>query len=331
MIRSEQDNSIRLKVTNDCQWTCNFCHNEGTELPENANNRVSTLLDLSVLSLPHVENMSSNESALDKIVDLRKIGIDEVHFTGGEPTLHPKLANATKRLVSEGFRVKMTSNGQSSNKVLKDIIEAGLYGVTFSILALNPEDFLKTQNPPKFPGLDPLKWAERMIVREKTNIILAKEMGVDVKINTAVLGVEDYPRVDAIREFAQEQGITLVVLPVVGDQHTNQQVVFEYAESYGEYQYSKENSNNSNGARVYSLPNGTQLRAKYLRQHYPDVVCNGCEHKGKTSCIEKFYGIRVEFRGGEPYTRLCIQKTTSVTVMPLQTFLDNDMRSKLVV
>lgn len=28
------DHSVRIKVTNDCQWTCTFCHNEGTELPE---------------------------------------------------------------------------------------------------------------------------------------------------------------------------------------------------------------------------------------------------------------------------------------------------------
>lgn len=169
-----------------------------------------------------------------------------------------------------------------------------------------------------------------MIAREKKNIVLAKEMGVDVKINTAILGREDYPRVDAIREFAQEYGIALVVLPVVGGEQDNQQTVFEYAESHGEYQYTKENSNNSNGARVYSLPNGTQLRAKYLRQHYPDVLCNGCEHRGKSSCAEKFYGIRVEFRGGEPYTRLCIQKTTPITVMPLRDFLDRGIHSKLM-
>lgn len=106
MIRLEQDNSIRLKVNNDCQWTCTFCHNEGTELPKtsNATYRVYTLLDLNVLALPHVENMLSDEGTLDKITDLRKIGINEVHLTGGEPTLYPKLADMTRKLVSESFK-----------------------------------------------------------------------------------------------------------------------------------------------------------------------------------------------------------------------------------
>lgn len=34
-ISCAEDNSVRIKVNNDCQWSCTFCHNEGTEVPEN--------------------------------------------------------------------------------------------------------------------------------------------------------------------------------------------------------------------------------------------------------------------------------------------------------
>lgn len=325
------DNSVRIKVTNDCQWTCNFCHNEGTELPTslNAANRVSVFLDPNINGLPPVGDIPVNSSTLDKLRSLKGIGIDEVHLTGGEPTLHPDLPQLISELALAGFTVRLTTNGQSSPKRLTEIIQAGVSSINFSVLSLDPEQFLQTQNPPSIPGLDPIKWASRMIEREKSNITLAKSLGVNVKINTAVLGPEDFPRVDSVREFADQNDITLVLLNGVGEGDHSQQAVFEYAQRNATLIGAKESLNNGKGSRMYALPSGNELRAKYLTDYHPEVVCGGCVHNGKPSCVEKFYGIRMEFRGGEPYTRLCLQQSNERTVMPLTEFMTKDIRSQL--
>lgn len=71
------------------------------------------------------------------------------------------------------------------------------------------------------------------------------------------------------------------------------------------------------------------MDAKYLRDYNPEIVCGGCEHRGKESCVEGFYGIRIEFRGSDPYARLCIQKTNNQTVMTLEEFRNRDLIGQL--
>lgn len=317
------DTSIRIKVNNNCQWACTFCHNEGTEVPLRQGKRVSVFLDQPTLALPMVGDMPYTQTLMKKISLLRETGTDEVHLTGGEPTLHPNLPIIVARLTANDFTVKMTTNGQAKPEMTHQLAEAGIKGITFSIISFDPEEFLKTQHIQSVP------WANAMIRREKQNILLAKELGIDVKINTVVLGKSDYPRVDSVREFAQTYGIRLVLLNSLGDGEEAQEAVFGYADMNGRYLGATEFTNNGKGSRHYILRDGTCMDAKYLRPYHPEVVCGSCEHNGKDSCVEKFYGVRMEFRDGEPYIRLCIQQTNEKTVMPLITFLGKDIISQL--
>jgi cyclic pyranopterin phosphate synthase len=317
------DDSVRIKVNNDCQWTCTFCHNEGTELPANQTKRSSVFLDYERIELPTVGNMPSSVEVLDQVSELQSIGITNVHLTGGEPTLHPDIVKIVSSLTERGFNTKMTSNGQTRPRIIEDLANAGLSGITFSILSLDPKEFLKTQH------IQSEQWAQMMIDREKRNILLARDLGIDVKINTVVLGEFDYPRVDTVRKFAQENGIKLVLLPSLEDKEESQPAVFDYAEKHGTEVGGFEHPNNSKGSRSYSSPEGSKFDAKYIREYHPDVICNGCELRGTNDCYEKFYGIRMEFRENSPYIRLCIQKTNEKTVMPLETFLEEDIISQL--
>ena len=61
---------------------------------------------------------------------------------------------------------------------------------------------------------------------------------------------------------------------------------------------------------------------KGIRPLHPDVVCDGCELRNTNSCVEKFYGIRLELRD-QLYARLCVQKTNPSTVMTLDDFVQN--------
>lgn len=318
-----RDTSIRIKVNNDCQWACTFCHNEGTEVPVNQRKRVSVFLDQSTLDLPTVGNMPYTQTLMGRLDLLRETGIDEINLTGGEPTLHPDLPIIVEGLTSNGFTVKMTTNGQAKPDVTRQLAKAGIKGITFSIISFDPEEFLKTQH------IQSVLWANAMIRREKQNILLAKELGIDVKINTVVLGKSDHPRVDSIREFAQTYGIKLVLLNSLGDGEEAQEAVFDYADRIGHYLGATEFTNNGKGSRHYILEDGTYLDAKYLRPYHPEVVCGSCIHNGQASCVEKFYGLRMEFRDREPYIRLCIQQTNERTVMPLMTFFGKDIISQL--
>lgn len=158
------DTSIRIKVNNDCQWACKFCHNEGTEVPGNQGKRVSVFLDSSTFELPMVGNMPYTTALMERLTLLRKSGVNEVHLTGGEPTLHPDLPKIVEGLTSTGFVVKMTTNGQAKPEMIPQLVKAGLKGITFSILSFDPQEFLKTQHIKSIP------WANAMIRREQQNI-----------------------------------------------------------------------------------------------------------------------------------------------------------------
>lgn len=160
--------SVRLKVTEKCSWDCNFCHKEGGWGLEDILWNNSTRTDFETLK----ENLS----------------ITEVHFTGGEPTSHKQLPVLTSGLVSLGLKVKTTSNGQFSESKLADLMNSGLDCYNFSVLSLNPEEFVKSQRRKD------LSWARRCIEHQKMIIKKAIELGAKVKINTVVSSRADIKR-----------------------------------------------------------------------------------------------------------------------------------------
>src|SRR5476649_2522103 len=137
MKETKPDNSIRLKITNKCQLSCSFCHNEGTELPINSKNRTSFCTDLSS-ELQPVRDIPFDERTLGEICELKRYGVDEIHLTGGEPTLNQNIADIIGFFNKNEFIVKMTSNGQFDGELLRDIKKEGLRSINFSILSLNP-------------------------------------------------------------------------------------------------------------------------------------------------------------------------------------------------
>ena len=309
------DPSVRLKVTNDCQWTCEFCHNEGTELPNEVTKRVSVFLDPSTMRLPMVRNFDADLGILDQVAKLKGVGVKEVHLTGGEPTLNPSLPNIVSYFFDRGFGLKMTTNGQARVGLMEDLISRGLSAVTFSVLSLTPEEFLGTQR------IQSLPWAKAMIERSKENMLVAKKAGAVVKINTVVIDKDDYGRVDLIREFADANNIELSLLNSLGDGEEAVSAVFNYLEDQGGIAGNERGSvNSSTFKRFYTLPSGQVVIGKGIRSLHPDVVCEGCDLRDTDNCVEKFYGVRLELRD-KVYTRLCVQKTNPKTVMTLDDFI----------
>jgi len=175
--------------------------------------------------------------------------------------------------------------------------------------------------------------AKKAIDRAKKNIIHAKELGLNVKVNAIILNAEDKKRVDCIADFAQENGVTLSLLPCVlssdstaDDKVAMEKLAFQYALDRGaRYVKTTRSLNSSSGSHRFILPDGLSLDIKFIQDFQPEVLCGGCEHFGKISCAENFYGLRIEYRGGKPFVRMCVQKSTPKTLMLLDDFIGSAM------
>lgn len=308
------DRALRLKVTNTCSLTCSFCHNEGTEPPSNTQ-RTSTLLDVSLLTyLPPVEsvNVPDIEDAappckhpfLRQLECYRKLGFNQIHLTGGEPSSHPNLARLISLLTKNQFQVKMTSNGQFSDDVLRESNKAGLQDITFSVLSLDPKGFLQTQLRQYRSQKEALSAARLAIETLKSNIIKAKELGMRVKLNVVVLGQDDTPRVDQIVEFAKQNAVIINLLPSVlstdptaSEKTKMEQLAFEYALRHGaQYVKTMQPVNNSGGTHHLVLPDQTEIRVKYIRDNQPAVLCSGSVNMlGKQPAQKIFMALESNF------------------------------------
>lgn len=84
------DVELDFHVTNKCNLHCLHCIYESNDIP---------MEDIGV-------------DIVKKIIpDLQKLGVEEVHLTGGEPLLNPSLYEIIKVLKEHGFVVRLQSNG----------------------------------------------------------------------------------------------------------------------------------------------------------------------------------------------------------------------------
>ena len=92
--------------TGGCNFRCPFCHNSALVLPD---------------------RLAHDSSAEQVLAFLRKrVGVlDGVAVTGGEPLLHPDIADFLKEIKAMGFLVKLDTNGSFPDRLI-DIVEAGL-------------------------------------------------------------------------------------------------------------------------------------------------------------------------------------------------------------
>jgi len=88
-----------------CNFRCPYCHNHHLVLQPD---------DYASISI---------EDILNRLSTLRD-WIDGICVTGGEPTLHPRLAHLIREIKQHGFQVKLDTNG-SNPQMLERLMEAG--------------------------------------------------------------------------------------------------------------------------------------------------------------------------------------------------------------
>jgi hypothetical protein len=136
-----------------------------------------------------------------------------------------QLLSLIQALTKKGLSVKLISNGSRfEQKAFEYFAKAGLKGVSFNILELDPEEFLKKTTLRKFKSNtiplrrinlneDDFRYACKIIKQTTSNIVKAKETGLSVEINTVVVEHDNIDRLDRIVNFAIKHGVGINLFP----------------------------------------------------------------------------------------------------------------------
>ena len=128
---------LRISLTDRCNLRCTYC------MPADG---VPWLAKQNILSTDEIERVAGI---------LARLGIVEVRLTGGEPLLRPDLVDVVRRLaLIEGengpLQVSMTTNGIRLERVIDDLVEAGLERLNISIDTVRPDRFAELTRRDRF-------------------------------------------------------------------------------------------------------------------------------------------------------------------------------------
>lgn len=192
----------------------------------------------------------------------------------------------------------------------------GIKEFNFSIHALNPEDFLKSQKRKN------LSWAENNIRNQKEIIFKATELGAKIKLNVLISTENDIKKAMEVFQYAKENQIPLRFL---NDLYNGQVSVLAIDKLTGEILRAKKFKEtvvrgSSSKSSYYRQEDGFEFGVKEIREHKLKTLCQDC----KETCIEQFYGIRMEQRDEKLYVRLCIDRKDGKSLMTVEDFLESE-------
>lgn len=337
-VRLSIDRTLRLKVIDACGMTCTFCHNEGT--PVVADNlgrspgemtaagrsgRVSIYLGTNGAKfLP--ATVAPDESLASTLQVLRDaLHVDELHLTGGEPTLHPKLADVVARGVSAGYKVCATSNGENGARALPACGEAGLDRVNFSIFGTTAAELAQVQHG-KYANIGR---AERKIQALQDAIRVAIAHGIGVSANIVVPDSTHVPRVHRLlTEYVP--GISVRLLNSLDDGDSSIEAIHELLVELKARPIGISVTAGASGWRTaYRLPSGRVVFFKQIRPVRLPETCAGCRFNNGSDCEEGYYGVRLyRDRQGTFQVGVCIQRMD--LCLPVEEFVRSDLREEIL-
>lgn len=153
--------TLRIVLTNKCNGKCFFCHREG--YASGISNGCSM----------------SYETIEDEIIPaIKELGVQKVIFTGGEPTLYGRLADAIRVLkeTCDWVSVELTTNGYKIEKGIE--VEKYIDKITVSISSLKSEMYAN------YTGVNPFDLVKKMDVlkhaRKAVSIVITNENCSDI-------------------------------------------------------------------------------------------------------------------------------------------------------
>lgn len=165
-------NSLRISLTQRCNFNCFFCHHEG-------------------------EHDSGDELTAEEVERIVKLaaeqGITKVKLTGGEPLVRKDIVEIVKRISPLVEEVSMTTNASRLKEVACALKEAGLARVNISLHTLCPESF------EEITGND--------TASVKKGIEEAVKCGLNpVKLNMVVMKGVNNEEIDSLIDYSREVG-----------------------------------------------------------------------------------------------------------------------------
>lgn len=335
----EKDKSLRVKVGDACGLTCTFCHNEGVPVTSDNRNLLINPTSLwkkeeavswkdggrsgrrSIYSRTNGVNFLSDlvEPDDEFIAALSKIrevfGTTEIHLTGGEPTLHPRVAEIVRIATENGYTVGMTSNGENP-KVIEPSAAAGLDRVNFSIFGTTPQELAEVQNE-KFRNE---KLAEVKLKSLAKSIDAALSNGVKASANIVVVNHDHIPRVHRLlEEYSGELSVRL--LNSLDDGQASIDAINQILTDLDAKPVANYVTAGVSGARtVYELPDKRRIQFKKIRTVRLPDTCQGCSLNNPIDCEEGYYGMRLyKAMGGGYIVGICIQRMD--LAMPVDEFV----------
>lgn len=346
-IRVVRDRTIRIKVIDDCGLACTFCHNEGT--PVTADNRGRTLLPFTAgpgrsgrVSI-YSESNGVGFLASKMIPDIhfrravrtvtRAFSADEVHLTGGEPTLHTGVSALVSALTGMGLSVGMTSNGERGRQVMADCSASGLNRVNVSVFGTTAEELQRVQSERfKSSGL-----AESKIRAAEQTVRAAVSNGVKASVNIVVPGTA---HVDRVVSLVESYGQFADVRMLTSIQHGAESIaaISEVLDRVGAEPVLRTfTAGTSDERTLYRALGGRAVYVKRLLPVRLPDTCASCRFNNDSDCQEGYYGVRLYLtEQGEYMVGVCIQRmdlcvpvaelSKSGIVEEVQAFKDAEVR-----
>jgi GTP 3',8-cyclase len=246
-------NSLRVSLTQRCNFNCFFCHREGENHPQG--------------------EMASQE--IEAIVEVASgLGIKKVKLTGGEPMLRGDLAEIVARIRPHLDEVSITTNGSLLSGRACELKEAGLDRVNVSLHTMDADAFKK------ITGVD-----QESKVRD--GIEEAVRCGLNpVKLNMVVMRGLNDSEVPSMIEYSRKVGAVLQLIEFQELEHGA-----EHYDRFHHDLVPLETSLEDNAERivereihrrkVYHLRDGAQVEV--VRPMHNSVFCAYCTRLRVTS------------------------------------------------
>ena len=227
---------LRISVTDRCNFQCNFC------------------MPVHPVWLPRDEILSFEEIRRLSAI-FAKMGISKIRLSGGEPTMRRNVEKLVRMLVGlPGIEsVGMTTNGFQLVDKAAVLRENGLRGVTVSLHTLKADRF------------DEITGTRNNFERVLDGIRRAKEVGLEVKINSVVIKGCNEDEILDLARLAYEGDITMrfiEFMPFDGKRLWGMDRVFSgeeiIKEISKEYPLSKLSREHGSTAEVYAFTGGSK-------------------------------------------------------------------------
>ena len=117
---------LRVSLTDRCNLRCSYCMPaEGLEW------------------LPHPEVLSDDEVVRLITIGVRRLGIREIRYTGGEPLIRRGFVDIVRRTreLGDDLQLSVTTNGLGLERTATALADAGLDRVNLSLDTLDPSRF----------------------------------------------------------------------------------------------------------------------------------------------------------------------------------------------